>query len=104
VHDRINKRSEEVQEKLSDISTFVQETFSGIRVIKAYAREMQFQKNYDKPANDYLKTSMDLVRVNALFMPSMYSFFLIFFIPAWTKRLFYFSKSVTILTLNLSQT
>ena len=71
VHDRINKRSEEVQEKLSDISTFVQETFSGIRVIKAYAREMQFQKNYDKQANDYLKTSMGLVRVNALFMPSM---------------------------------
>jgi ATP-binding cassette subfamily B protein len=71
VQDHINRRSERVQEKLSDLSTFVQEVFSGIRVVKAYGRERSFASGYDKEAADYRKVSMSLVRVNALFMPSM---------------------------------
>ncbi len=71
VHDMINKRSEAVQAKLSDLSTFVQETFSGIRVLKAYAREEQFRDAYAKESGDYRDLSMSLVKVNALFIPSM---------------------------------
>jgi ATP-binding cassette subfamily B multidrug efflux pump len=71
VQDLINVKSEGVQSKLSDLSTFVQETFSGIRVLKAYAREESFNKAYTKQAQDYRNRSMDLVQVNALFMPSM---------------------------------
>ncbi len=71
VHDKINKRSEAVQAKLSDLSTFVQETFSGIRVLKAYVREKQFLKAYATQSRVYKDLSMDLVKVNALFMPSM---------------------------------
>lgn len=71
VQDHINRRSELVQEKLSDLSTFVQEVFSGIRVVKAYGREQSFASGYDKEAADYRKVSMSLVKVNALFMPSM---------------------------------
>ncbi len=71
VHDKINKRSEAVQAKLSDLSTFVQETFSGIRVLKAYVREKQFLKAYSNQSKVYKDLSMDLVKVNALFMPSM---------------------------------
>ena len=71
VHDKINRKSEAVQSKLSDLSTFVQETFSGIRVLKAYVREKQFLKAYAKQSSEYRDLSMDLVKVNALFMPSM---------------------------------
>ncbi len=71
VHDRINKRSEAVQAKLSDLSTFVQETFSGIRVLKSYVREPAFLKMYTKESSDYRDLNMHLVRVNAMFVPSM---------------------------------
>lgn len=71
VHDKINKRSEAVQAKLSDLSTFVQETFSGIRVLKSYVREPEFLKKYTKESGDYRDLNMHLVRVNAMFVPSM---------------------------------
>lgn len=71
VHDRINKKSEAVQEKLSDLSTFVQEAFSGIRLIKAYAREKQYLASYQQQTSAYSNLSMELVKVNAMFMPTM---------------------------------
>ena len=71
VHDKINRKSEAVQAKLSDISTFIQETFSGIRVLKAYSREDSFVKTYHQQSSEYRDQSMDLVKVNAMFMPSM---------------------------------
>lgn len=71
VHDRINKKSEAVQEKLSDLSTFVQEAFSGIRLIKAYAREKQYLGAYKQQTEAYSNLSMELVKVNAMFMPTM---------------------------------
>ncbi|MEQ8533062.1 MAG: ABC transporter transmembrane domain-containing protein, partial [Imperialibacter sp.] len=42
VNNIINKRSEEIQRSLSNLSTFVQEAFSGIRVIKSFVREHDF--------------------------------------------------------------
>lgn len=71
VHNRINKRSEEVQEQLSTLSTFVQETFSGIRLIKAYVREADYLNFYKKQTEAYSTRSMELVKVNALFMPTL---------------------------------
>jgi ATP-binding cassette subfamily B protein len=71
VQDKINRKSEAVQSKLSDISTFIQETFSGIRVLKAYSRESSFEAAYQKQSTEYRDQSMDLVKVNAMFMPSM---------------------------------
>lgn len=71
VQDHISKRSELVQEKLSEIAVFIQEIFSGIRVVKSFSRETYFQSNYDKRSEEYKDVSMHLVKVNALFMPSM---------------------------------
>ena len=71
VHDRINKKSEAVQEQLSSLSTFVQEAFSGIRLIKAYAREKQYQKAYKDQTEKYSDLSMELVKVNSMFMPTL---------------------------------
>ncbi len=67
----INQRSEVVQAKLSDLSSFVQEAFSGIRVIKAYNRLSERELEFTSQCNEYKETNLDLVRINALFMPAM---------------------------------
>lgn len=65
----INVRSERIQRQLSTLSSFVQETFSGIRVIKAYAREHQKMEVFANESNIYNKVSLDLVRIQAIFFP-----------------------------------
>lgn len=65
----INQRSERIQRQLSTLSSFVQETFSGIRVIKTYARESQKMDIFKDESNLYNKVSLDLVRVQAIFFP-----------------------------------
>ncbi|MBD1431295.1 ABC transporter ATP-binding protein [Sphingobacterium sp. DN00404] len=65
----INQRSERIQRQLSTLSSFVQETFSGIRVIKTYTREKQKMEVFKNESNLYNKVSLDLVRVQAIFFP-----------------------------------
>lgn len=67
----INIRSEKVQAQLSAISTFVQEAFSGIRVLKAYVKEEKSFADFDREANKYRDINEGLYRVNALFFPLM---------------------------------
>ena len=71
VHTIINQRSEKIQEQLSSMSSFVQETFSGIRVIKAYVREADIRKKFNQESEDYKTHSMSLVKIQALFYPMM---------------------------------
>jgi ATP-binding cassette subfamily B multidrug efflux pump len=71
VHTIINQRSEKIQEQLSSMSSFVQETFSGIRVIKAYVREADIRKKFNQESEDYKTHSMSLVQIQALFYPMM---------------------------------
>lgn len=65
----INERSEKIQEHLSLLSSFVQETFSGMRVIKTYNREAMKMSDFTKKSADYKKVSLSLVRVQAVFFP-----------------------------------
>lgn len=67
----MNKKSDLVQEQLSKLSSIVQETFSGIRVIKAFNKEDSLIKNFAVESNRYNSKCMDLVKVNALFYPAM---------------------------------
>ncbi|MCB0396079.1 MAG: ABC transporter ATP-binding protein [Flavobacteriales bacterium] len=67
----INKRSEVVQRKLSGISTFVQEAFSGIRVLKAYVREDAWENKFRTHTQGYMDASLRLVTINAAFLPAM---------------------------------
>ncbi|MBC6998269.1 ABC transporter ATP-binding protein [Cytophaga sp. FL35] len=67
----IHQRSTVVQEYLSTLSTFTQEVFSGISVIKAYALEPQINKDLSVLAVEGKDKSMDLARVNAWFFPLM---------------------------------
>lgn len=69
VHDIINRKSDRVQAQLSVLSTQVQETFSGIRVVKSFAREQAYFESFGKEAESYKLLSMSLVRTNAMFMP-----------------------------------
>jgi len=67
----IHKRSTRVQAFLSDLSTFAQETFSGISVIKAYVMEPGTNNQAQTLALEGKAKSMDLARVNAWFFPLM---------------------------------
>jgi len=68
---QINIRSERVQFQLSRLSTFVQEGFSGIRVLKAYTKEGLWANAFDRETDQYKETSLELVRINAIFFPTM---------------------------------
>ena len=67
----IHKRSTVVQEYLSTLSTFTQEVFSGVSVIKAYALEPQTNKELTQLAIEGKDKSMSLAKVNAWFFPLM---------------------------------
>lgn len=67
----INRKSELVQEQQSWLSTFVQEAFSGIRVLKAYRREKQSLAGFAAESEIYRQRSLSLVKTNAFFFPLM---------------------------------
>lgn len=69
VNNIINRRSEEIQRSLSGLTTFVQEAFSGIRVIKAFVREEDYVNSFQDESNDYKDKSLKLAFVQALFYP-----------------------------------
>ncbi|NTE00632.1 ABC transporter ATP-binding protein [Agrobacterium tumefaciens] len=71
VNTLIFKKSGKIQERLSALSSFVQERFSGIRIIKSYVREDYTRNMFEIQSNDYKKDSMSLVKVSALFYPTM---------------------------------
>jgi len=65
----INKQSEVVQEQQSTLTTFVQEAFSGIRVLKSFVREEQSAADFEVENTNYKKKSIRLATINALFFP-----------------------------------
>jgi|TARA_R110002096_G_scaffold141114_1_gene295913 ATP-binding cassette subfamily B protein len=69
VNNMINKRSEKIQRSLSGLSTFVQEAFSGIRVIKSFVREKDSANQFQKASEDYKDKSISLTKVQSLFFP-----------------------------------
>ena len=71
VSDKMNRFSDSVQEQQSRLSTFVQEAFSGIRVLKSFVKEDQREKEFAQESEHYKNKSMELVKVNAMFFPLM---------------------------------
>ena len=69
VQNIINKRSEEIQKSLSELSTYVQESFSGIRIIKSFVRENNFSNVFNTKSEKYKSISLKLQFVMALFFP-----------------------------------
>jgi len=71
VSDLMNRRSMDVQVQQSRLSTLAQESFSGIRVLKAYAKESLATDRFGQAAAAYRDRSMAQAKVDALFMPSI---------------------------------
>ena len=71
VSDKVNKFSHAVQVQQSAMSTLAQETFAGIRVLKAFAKGKAQTERYAKAADKSMALSEELIRVNALFQPLM---------------------------------
>lgn len=67
----INKRSTVFQENLSQLSSFSQEIFSGIRVVKAYDIEEKKQIEFEKLSNESKTKNLSLAKISALFGPLM---------------------------------
>jgi ATP-binding cassette subfamily B protein len=69
VNSLIIRKSEEIQAALSQISTFAQEAFSGIRVLKSFVREKKSLESFTEASSAYRAKSLGLVKVDSLFTP-----------------------------------
>lgn len=69
VHNKVERLSERIQKSQSKLSTFVQEAFSGIRVLKSFNREHESIGNFEVESDLYKKQSLKLTKVQALFYP-----------------------------------
>lgn len=67
VSDIINKKSKVMQKSQSAISTFVHDSFSGIRVVKFFSKEKYIEKNYGIKVKDYQDKALDLAKTEAYF-------------------------------------
>ena len=67
----INKKSELTQIQQSKLSSYVQESFSGIRILKSYVREKYFQNEFKKETEKYKQASLNLAYVNSFFIPAI---------------------------------
>jgi ATP-binding cassette, subfamily B, multidrug efflux pump len=67
----IERKSDEIQRSLSDLTTAVQEAFSGIRVLKSFVREADNLRQFSAASDQYRTRSLELNFVNALFFPAV---------------------------------
>jgi ATP-binding cassette subfamily B protein len=65
----INRRTERAQQQQSALSSMVQESVSGIRLVRAYSRESYFVSSFAAQSSDYKQKQLRLVKADALFMP-----------------------------------
>ena len=69
ISSKINKLSDAVASKQSDLSSFAQQHMSGIRVLKSYAREAKSAVRFELESDEYKSHVLKLVKIEALFMP-----------------------------------
>ena len=67
----INIRSKIVQEYLSKLTTFTQESFSGVKIIKTYTIEDSINQSLKVIASDSREKNMSLVKIQSWFFPLM---------------------------------
>ncbi len=71
VNNIINKKSEQIQSQLSDLTTNAQESYSGIRVIKSFVQEKSMIKFFSRNADEYRNSAVNLAKVEAVYFPSI---------------------------------
>lgn len=67
----INRQSAAIQKKIAELSTYSQETFSGIRIIQAFAKEDNNFRKMQELANEYRQLALKQVKTDSLFQPSI---------------------------------
>ena len=65
----IERKSDQIQRSLSELTTNVQEAFSGIRVLKSFVREADNLRRFGLASDTYKARSLELNFINALFFP-----------------------------------
>ena len=68
---KINIKSLKVQESLSSLTTLVQESFSGISIIKSYTIESELNKHIENISYDTQLKHIDLAKFQSWFLPMM---------------------------------
>ncbi len=71
VNNMIHRRSEKIQQSLSDLTTNAQESYSGIRVIKSFVQENAMLGFFAKKSEEYRKNAIGLAQVEAIYFPSI---------------------------------
>ena len=71
VSNKLNKRSEEIQQQMAGLSTFTQEAFSGMRVLKAFVREEYFIGKMEKRSQSYKTHALKLAMLQSTFFPTI---------------------------------
>ena len=69
ISSKINELSDSVSASQSNLSTFVQQHISGIRVLQSYHKESQAAKRFETETDEYKKKTLKLVKMEAMFMP-----------------------------------
>lgn len=71
VNSVINKKSEKIQEQLSNLTSSAQEAYSGIRVLKSFVQENAITNFFSKKSNEYKQSAISLAKLEAFYFPSM---------------------------------
>lgn len=71
VNNTINKKSERIQESLSNLTANAQESYSGIRVIKSFVQEKAMLGFFTRNSEEYKKNAVGLAKVEAIYFPSI---------------------------------
>lgn len=71
VNNTIHKKSEAIQESLSNLTTNAQESYAGIRVIKSFVQEKAMLGFFTKNSEEYKKNAIGLAKVEAIYFPSI---------------------------------
>jgi ATP-binding cassette subfamily B protein len=69
INRKVEQKSKAIQEQLSSLNTYVQEAYSGIRVIKAFVRQDIFSTEFEKACQNYRNRTLSLVRLEAVYFP-----------------------------------
>lgn len=71
VSNLINKKSAVIQAQVSKLTSIAQEVFSGIRVVKSYGKEVQFQEYFNEESETFRARSLEMAKINSYFFPLM---------------------------------
>jgi ATP-binding cassette subfamily B protein len=68
---RIHYRSQRIQRLVSDISSRVQENFSGVRVVRAYVQEEAEVAHFEELNRGFVSENIHMARLSSMFMPAL---------------------------------